>query len=70
MAGEEGVEFGGGVADAFLEFEDGDAGLAWFGEAGAAEDFEGEGVGLGVVGSEEGEEGRFAGAWGVLGQSV
>lgn len=53
-AGEEGVDFGGGVPDSGLDVEDGDSGLAGLGEAGAAEEFYGEGVGLGVVGADEG----------------
>lgn len=58
--GEEIVGFGAGVADAGLEVEDGDAGFAGFGEAGKGEEPDGEGVGLRVVGADEGEEGCLA----------
>ena len=53
-AGEEGVDFRGGLADSGLDVEDGDSGLAGLREAGATEEFYGEGIGLGVVGADEG----------------
>ena len=63
LAREEGVDFWGGMPDAGLYVEDGDAGLAGGGETRAAEELDGSGVGLGVVGADEGEDGGFAGAW-------
>ena len=64
LAREEGVDFGGGVPDAGLHVEDGDAGLARGGEAGAVEELDGKGIGLWMVGADEGEDGGFAGALG------
>ena len=61
-AGEEGMDFGGGVPDAGLDVKDGDSGFAGFREAGAAEEFYGQGVGLGVVGTDKGQDGGFAGS--------
>lgn len=58
--GEEGVQFGAGLADAGLEVEDGDAGFAGGREPGAGEEADGQGVGLRVVRGDEGEKGGFA----------
>lgn len=58
------MDFGAGVADAGLEGEEGETRGAGGGEARVGEEGDGEGVGLRVVGEQEGEEGGFAGAVG------
>lgn len=64
MFGEEGVDFGRGVAYAGLNLPEGQAWFAWGGETCAAKEFDGQAVGLGVVGGQECEECGFAGAVG------
>lgn len=61
---EEIMDFGARMTDAGLEVEDGDPRLPWAREARFGEEFDGEGIGLGVIGADERKKGRFAGAVG------
>lgn len=59
MLREEVMGFGAGMADAGLEVEDGYARRAGLRKAGMGEEPDGEGIGLRMIGANQGKEGRF-----------